>query len=82
MTEFPLAPEASVERVLLHELIHRVNNEFSSIIGVMSRAAARSGNQEVKVALACIIEQLFHYAEVHRALQLPVRNTSSKPSLL
>jgi two-component sensor histidine kinase len=70
MTEFPLAPEAPVERFLLHELIHRINNEFSSLIGAASRAAARSGNQEVKVALACIIEQLLHYAEVHHALQL------------
>ena len=70
MTDFPLAPEAPVERVLLHELIHRINNEFSSLIIAVSRAAARSGNQEVKVVLASIIEQLFHYAEVHHALQL------------
>jgi two-component sensor histidine kinase len=73
MTEFPLAPEVPVERVLLHELIHRINNEFSSLIGAVSRTAARSVNHEVKVALAHIIELLSHYAELHRALQMPER---------
>jgi two-component sensor histidine kinase len=77
MTDFPLAPEAPVERVLLDELIHRINNEFSSLVCAVSRAAARSGNQEVKVALACIIEQSLHYAEVHHALRLPERDTHS-----
>jgi two-component sensor histidine kinase len=71
MTEFPLAPEVPMERVLLHELIHRINNEFSSLIGAVSRTAARSVNHEVKVALAHIIELLSHYAELHRALQMP-----------
>ena len=71
MTEFPLAPEVPMEHVLLHELIHRINNEFSSLIGAVSRTAARSVNHEVKVALAHIIELLSHYAELHRALQMP-----------
>jgi two-component sensor histidine kinase len=71
MTEFPLAPEVPIERILLHELIHRINNEFSSLIGAVSRTAARSVNYEVKVALAHIIEILSHYAELHRALQMP-----------
>ena len=72
MTEFPLAPEAvPMERVLLQELIHRINNEFSSLIGAVSRTAARSANSEVKDQLAHIIELLYHYAELHRALQMP-----------
>jgi two-component sensor histidine kinase len=71
MTEFALKREIPVERALLHELTHRINNEFASVIGAVSRAAARSGNQEVKVALARIIEQLSHSAEVHHALQMP-----------
>jgi two-component sensor histidine kinase len=75
MTEFPLAPEVPMERVLLHELIHRINNEFSSLIGAVSRTAARSVNHEVKVALAHIIELLCHYAELHRALQMPENDT-------
>jgi two-component sensor histidine kinase len=75
MTEFPLAPEVPVERVLLHELIHRINNEFASLIGAVSRTAARSVNHDVKVALAHIIEILSHYAELHRALQMPESQT-------
>jgi two-component sensor histidine kinase len=71
MTEFPLAPEVPMERVLLHELIHRINNEFSALIGAVSRTAARSVNHEVKVTLAHIIELLSHYAELHCALQMP-----------
>ena len=75
MTEFPLAPEVPMERVLLRELIHRINNEFSVLIGAVSRTAARSVNHEVRVALANIIELLSHYAELHRALQMPESDT-------
>jgi two-component sensor histidine kinase len=75
MTEAALKREITLERILLHELIHRINNEFSSLIGAVSRTAARSANHEVKVALAHIIELLSHYAELHRALQMPERDT-------
>jgi len=75
MTEVALEREISLERILLHELIHRINNEFSSLIGAVSRTAAPSVNHEVKVALAYIIELLCHYAELHRALQMPERDT-------
>ena len=75
MTEAASKQEITLERILLHELIHRINNEFSSLIGAVSRTAARSVNHEVKVALAHIIELLSHYAELHRALQMPERDT-------
>jgi two-component sensor histidine kinase len=75
MTEVASQREITLERILLQELIHRINNEFSSLIGSVSRAAARSVNHEVKVALAHIIELLSHYAELHRALQMPERDT-------
>jgi two-component sensor histidine kinase len=75
MTEAALKREITLESILLHELIHRINNEFSSLIGAVSRTAARSANHEVKVALAHIIELLSHYAELHRALQMPERDT-------
>jgi two-component sensor histidine kinase len=75
MTEVALKREITLERILLYELIHRINNEFSSLIGAVSRTAARSVNHEVKVALANIIELLSHYAELHRALQMPERDT-------
>jgi two-component sensor histidine kinase len=75
MTEVALKREINLERILLHELIHRINNEFSSLIGAVSRTAARSVNHEVKVALAHIIELLSHYAELHRVLQMPENET-------
>jgi two-component sensor histidine kinase len=75
MTEVALKREVTLEHILLHELIHRINNEFSSLIGAVSRTAARSVNNEVKVALAHIIELLSLYAELHRALQMPERGT-------
>ena len=36
MTEFALKREVTPEHILLHELIHRINNEFSSLIGAVS----------------------------------------------
>ena len=59
------------EPVLLHELTHRINNEFAAAIGAVSVAAARSGNGEVKAALSGVAELLHRHAEVHRALQRP-----------
>ena len=71
MPEFPMKREITLERVLLHELVHRINNEYSSLISAVSRTAARAVNQDVKVALADIIEVLYHHTELHRALQMP-----------
>ena len=34
MTEIALKREITLERILLHELIHRITNEFSSLIQV------------------------------------------------
>lgn len=64
------------DAVLLHELNHRINNEFASAISVVSRAAARSSSNEVKVALANVMELLHRYADVHRALQVPEASTT------
>jgi two-component sensor histidine kinase len=75
MAEIALKREITLERILLYELIHRINNEFSFLIGAVSRTAARSVNHEVKVALAHIIEVLSHYAELHHALQMPESDT-------
>jgi two-component sensor histidine kinase len=68
-----LAPHFSVleERLLLQELTHRVNNEFASLIGTVSRAAATSSNDEVKRALSGVEQLLYQHAEVHRVLQPP-----------
>jgi two-component sensor histidine kinase len=70
MTEIASAPTIS-ERALLQELNHRISNEFQSAMSLVALTAARSPSQEVKVALAEVTVLLHHYAEVHRALQVP-----------
>jgi two-component sensor histidine kinase len=67
MTE--LAPQlpSPDERVLLHELNHRINNEFAAAISAVSVAAARSSDRAVKAALSGVGELLHRYADVHRA---------------
>src|SRR5262245_65033458 len=59
------------EQLLLHELNHRIGNEFCCAIRAVSLAAARSNNKEVKAALTHVAELLHHYAEAHHALQMP-----------
>ncbi len=71
MTSTPSQLPFPLEGVLLHELNHRISNEFCSAISIVSRAAARSSNKEVKAALTDVAELLHHYAEVHHALQIP-----------
>jgi len=70
MTEIASAQTIS-EQALLQELNHRISNEFQSAMSLVALTAARSPSQEVKVALAEVTVLLHHYAEVHRALQVP-----------
>jgi two-component sensor histidine kinase len=63
------------EHVLLHELNHRINNEFAAAISVVSLAAARSGKEEVEAALTDVAELLHRYADVHKILQMPDHDT-------
>jgi len=65
-------PEAGL---LMRELSHRINNEFTSAISVIALAAARSSSNEVKAALNDVSERLHHYADVHRTLQMPEHHT-------
>jgi two-component sensor histidine kinase len=75
MTESAAPRHLPQEHTLLHELNHRINNEFAAAISVVSLAAARSGNDEVKAALSGVTELLHQYADVHRALQMPESDT-------
>lgn len=72
-----LAPQRSHpdQQVLLHELDHRIDNEFASAISAVSLAAARTNNDEVKGALSAIAKLLHHYADVHRSLRMPEYDT-------
>ena len=64
----------SLDRLLVREITHRVNNEFASVIQVVSLIAARSSNRDVKAALSGVMEKLYDYAGVHHALQVPANN--------
>jgi two-component sensor histidine kinase len=75
MTDREAAARISEEHVLLHEINHRINNEFAAVIGVVSVAAARSGNKVAEVALTEVAELLHRYASVHRILQMPEHDT-------
>jgi two-component sensor histidine kinase len=61
----------SEEELLLRELTHRVKNEFAAAIGIVSLAASRSSNDEVKVALAAVEQRLHSHVQVHRCLEMP-----------
>jgi two-component sensor histidine kinase len=74
VTELVPQLPAFSERVLLLELSHRINNEFASAIGLVSVAAVRADNTEVKAALDNVVELLHQYANVHRALKMPDRD--------
>jgi two-component sensor histidine kinase len=56
---------------LLLELTHRINNELTSTIGFVRLMAAQSTNDDVKVALARVIQHIYDFARVYRALQMP-----------
>jgi two-component sensor histidine kinase len=61
----------SEEPLLVEELTHRMNNEFAAAIAVVSLAAARSANGEVKSALAEVAGRLHSYVQVNRCLLIP-----------
>jgi two-component sensor histidine kinase len=65
----------SEEQLLVEELTHRMNNEFAAAIAVVSRAAARSPNGEVRSALAKVEERLHSYVQVNRCLHIWSQDT-------
>jgi two-component sensor histidine kinase len=60
--------------LLLREFSHRINNEFTSAIGMISVVAGHVANSEAKAALAAVQDRLHSYARVHHALQMPEHN--------
>ena len=73
--EWDLQLSLPEQKLLLHELNHRINNEFASVINAVSVAAGRSGNEQVKLALTGVTEILHRCADVNRALQAPEADT-------
>jgi two-component sensor histidine kinase len=70
----------STECLLFRELSHRINNEFTSLIGVASLIASRSTSDEVKSALSGVADVLHNYAGLHRALQMLTSSTMIEAS--
>jgi two-component sensor histidine kinase len=64
------------EFFLLQEMMHRINNELTSTIGIVSCAVERSNSCDVKAALTEVIEHLYDHARIYRALQMPSANRS------
>ncbi|MBR1154014.1 sensor histidine kinase [Bradyrhizobium sp. JYMT SZCCT0428] len=61
-------PEGSL---LLRELNHRIKNELTSAICVVSAKAVQSDSVAVKAALLDVVDLLHQCADVHRALRIP-----------
>ena len=71
MTELASQRPLPEDQILLHELNHRVNNEFAAAISIVSLAAAAASNDKVKGSLSRVADLLHRFADVHRALQMP-----------
>ena len=75
MMEWNFEPPLPEQGLLLHELNHRINNEFASVINAVSVAAGRSGDEQVKLALTGVTELLHRCADVNRVLRAPEADT-------
>lgn len=64
----------TVETVLIEEITHRINNDLASTIAFIELTAAHSDNEEVKVALAGVVQHVHEFANVQRALRMPGGN--------
>lgn len=60
-----------LERLLLRELSHRINNELAVAIGSVAVAANRCSSEEGKATLRGVQDRLENQARVHQALKMP-----------
>lgn len=74
MTELVPVNSAAVWQTLLLEQHHLTDNEFTSAINLVSVAAVRADNAEVKTALDSLVELLHEHNDVHRLLRMPERD--------
>jgi len=65
-----------VERLLLREFFHRINNELASAIGLISVANGCCNSKEASAVLTTVLERLENYASVQHSLQLPEYSTT------
>jgi two-component sensor histidine kinase len=59
------------ELFLVHELTHRFHNDLAALTGFVSLAASRSVDEEVKLAMAGVLQRIFDLASIQRALRVP-----------
>lgn len=72
MSEFAFGSSFPEEHVLLHELNHRINNEFTSMLSLVALATTRCKNHDdARLALRHVADVLYNYADIHRVLQMP-----------
>jgi two-component sensor histidine kinase len=63
--------QANEELFLVQELTHRFNNDLAALTSFVSLAAARSVDEEVKLAMAGVLQRIFDLASIQRALRMP-----------
>lgn len=69
LTSDAAAPPCSLH--LVEEINHRVINEYSEAISMLSLAAARAEDESSRKSLTCVAERLRDHAASHRALLPP-----------
>jgi two-component sensor histidine kinase len=67
-------PPALEERTLLDELNHRIKNELTSVINLVSFKAIWTDNADAKEELSNIVDLLHQHVEVHNILTMPDRD--------
>ncbi|WP_050420557.1 sensor histidine kinase [Bradyrhizobium tropiciagri] len=75
MIESALDLPLSDDSTLLREINHRINNEFACIIGIVTQAAGRAENEEVKAALKRVAAVIHTLVDINHALQMPEYDT-------
>ena len=67
-------PPALEGRTLLDELNHRIKNELTSVINLVSFKAIWTDNADAKKELSNIVDLLHQHVEVHNILTMPDRD--------
>ena len=77
MSSQPDVRAADPTYLYLAEFLHRVHNEYTCAISLVTRLAARSSHEETKTALAQIITRLHALAASHQMLRPPLKTASA-----
>jgi len=67
---------AIFDRLLLRGLLHRIDDELTSVISLISVVAHRCESDEAKAGLAAVQDRLQDYARIQQSLQMPEYSTT------